>query len=46
MYPNFWGLSCAGHVSGSDTYEETVERELIEELNLKCKVSYIDKFLV
>lgn len=34
MFPGYWGLSCAGHVTGYDSYEETAKRELEEELGL------------
>ncbi len=34
-FPSCWDTSCAGHVSGGDTFEETVVKELGEELGIK-----------
>lgn len=34
-FPGLWNSSCAGHVSAGDDYDETVERELEEELGCR-----------
>jgi isopentenyl-diphosphate delta-isomerase type 1 len=34
-YPKYWTSSCSGHVVSGDSYEETAERELTEELGIK-----------
>lgn len=36
-YPLYWTSSCSGHVTAGNSYEETVKRELKEELGLKVK---------
>jgi isopentenyldiphosphate isomerase len=34
-YPGFWCLSCAGHVSAGESYEEAARRELAEEVGVE-----------
>jgi isopentenyl-diphosphate delta-isomerase len=34
LFPNGLDFSCAGHVSSGETYEQTLQREMLEELNL------------
>ena len=34
-FPGYWDISSAGHVSGEDTVEETVHKELYEELGIQ-----------
>jgi isopentenyl-diphosphate delta-isomerase type 1 len=47
MYPNCWTVSCSGHVSSGDSYEETVRRELNEELGITPgKVDFITKTII
>jgi isopentenyldiphosphate isomerase len=33
-YPGFWCLSCAGHVSAGESYDEAAQRELAEEVGV------------
>lgn len=45
--PNGLDYSAAGHVSSGDEYEETLKREVLEELNLELdesKLSFLHKF--
>lgn len=35
MFPEFWDISCAGHIKSGETPEEAVWRELQEELSLE-----------
>lgn len=47
MYPNFWTVSCSGHVSSGDSYEETARRELREELGIITeKLDFITKTII
>ncbi|MDP1722410.1 MAG: mevalonate kinase [Candidatus Gottesmanbacteria bacterium] len=41
-----WGISCAGHVRKGQVYEETLHRELQEELGVDMPISLIAKFVV
>lgn len=42
-YPGYWGLSCAGHVAKGETYEQTVIRELQEELGVSMQTTLHSK---
>ncbi|MBI4972273.1 MAG: NUDIX domain-containing protein, partial [Candidatus Omnitrophica bacterium] len=37
FFPGCFDVACAGHVSSSESYEETALRELQEELGIKAK---------
>jgi len=37
IYPGLWDLSAAGHVTGADSFIQSVEREALEELGLKIE---------
>ena len=45
LYPGYWALGCAGHVTYGDTYEEAASRELDEELGISGRIQIVDKFL-
>lgn len=38
-FPSCWDTSCAGHVSAGDSFEDTVIKELSEELGIKVNYS-------
>ena len=38
-----WTVSASGHVTFGDTYEETAERELFEEIGVKTKLEFKTK---
>jgi isopentenyldiphosphate isomerase len=46
LFPGHLCASASGHVMGSDGYEETAHRELIEELGVDPAILYLDKALV
>ncbi len=41
MEPGFWDISCGGHVSASQTYQETATRELQEELGISVPIKLL-----
>lgn len=41
-----WGISCAGHVRKGQEYEETLHRELQEELGVDMPVTPLSRFVV
>lgn len=43
LHPGYWALSCAGHVTGYDSYEDTAQRELKEELDIEATIHEITK---
>lgn len=45
MYPGYWAFSVGGHVDSGSNYEETVRREMREELGLEVKVIPLQKVL-
>mgnify|MGYP001579177302 CR=1 FL=1 len=44
--PGMYTLSAAGHVSKGETYQEAAERELFEEIGIKTKIFFAEKFLL
>lgn len=44
--PGKWGISCAGHVNKGKSDEETIARELVEELGVAIPVKFVKKFIV
>jgi len=44
--PGMWSISVAGHVTQGETYEETIAREIIEEIGTILKVEFLDKYLL
>lgn len=44
-YPNLWTDSASGHVDEGETYEQAVNREMIEEIGIKTELKLIGKFL-
>lgn len=40
-FPSCWDTSCAGHVTSGDTFEQTVIKELQEELGIKTALDNI-----
>lgn len=40
-FPSCWDTSCAGHVTSGDSFEETVLKELSEELGIKADINDI-----
>lgn len=47
-YPDYWTSSCGGHVLSGDSYENTANRELFEELGVKPKhpLTFLGKDLI
>jgi isopentenyl-diphosphate Delta-isomerase len=45
FYPGRWTASCTGHVSAGETYRMGAERELSEELGIKCELKELGKFM-
>ena len=45
-YPNFWALSCVGHVPYGVSYREAAEHELDQELNIKSPIFLVTKLLI
>lgn len=41
-----WGISCGGHVTKGQTYEEAVARELKEELGISVSLEVIKKHII
>jgi isopentenyl-diphosphate delta-isomerase type 1 len=46
LYPGLWALSCAGHVSYGQTYLQSAEREVFEELGIHPHLFYVTNLLV
>ncbi|SPD76004.1 Mutator MutT protein [uncultured Desulfobacterium sp.] len=44
--PSLWSISVAGHVDQGETYEQTIRREIIEEIGIDLKVEYLEKYLL
>ncbi|QDT63650.1 NUDIX hydrolase [Calycomorphotria hydatis] len=44
QYPCRWTSSASGHVSAGDGYDESAERELVEELGISVPLERIGKF--
>lgn len=44
-HPGFYTLSCSGHVSKGEKYQDTAERELEEELGVKIPLRFFKKFI-
>ncbi len=44
LWPDFWDTSCSTHVRQDETYEQTGERRLHDELGFSCKLKFIFKF--
>jgi isopentenyl-diphosphate delta-isomerase type 1 len=44
-YPDHWSASCTGHARSGEDYARAAEREIQEELGLRCSVSFDFKFL-
>ena len=45
MFPGYWVFSVGGHVHTGDTYDNTVKREVVEELGISFPVKLYKKFL-
>lgn len=45
MFPGYWAFSVGGHVDSGSTYDETVRREMREELGFEIPVVPIQKVL-
>lgn len=43
-FPGVWTSSASGHVSAGESYEESVERELQEELGITAPLTRLHKF--
>ncbi len=43
-YPHMWTLSASGHVDYGESYEETIEREMKEELGISARLEKVGKF--
>jgi isopentenyldiphosphate isomerase len=46
LYPGFWAVGAAGHVHWGDSYRDTAERELKEELGLTGQLFYVTTLMV
>jgi len=42
--PGIWDLAAFGNVMAGEDYKTAAQRELEEELNLKCELEFLDKF--
>lgn len=42
--PNLYDLAAVGAVLQGETYQESAQRELLEELGVTCKLTLLDKF--
>ncbi len=40
-FPNVWVCAAGGHVSAGETFEETAEREMLEEIGIRVPVSFV-----
>lgn len=45
MFPGYWVFSVGGHVDSGDSYEQTVQREIREELGTVISVEPLEKVL-
>jgi isopentenyl-diphosphate delta-isomerase len=43
-YPNCWTDSTSGHVDEGESYDESVVREMEEEIGVKTELSFVGKF--
>ena len=43
-YPNCWTDSTSGHVDEGETYDETIVRELKEEIGIETELKFLGKF--
>jgi len=46
LFPGYLCASASGHVMAGDDYEQTAQRELIEELGVHPAILYLDKVVV
>lgn len=46
LFPGYYCASASGHVIAGDTYEETAQRELEEELGVSAPLTFLGKALV
>jgi isopentenyldiphosphate isomerase len=44
FFPGYWSIVLGGHVGSGESYEEAVEREVEEEVNLKAVPFFIHSF--
>jgi isopentenyl-diphosphate Delta-isomerase len=44
LWPGFWDATCSTHVHEGETYEQSGERRLMDELGFSCKLKFIFKF--
>jgi isopentenyl-diphosphate Delta-isomerase len=44
--PGLWSISVAGHVDQGETYDQTIIREIKEEIGIDLEVEYLDKYLL
>ncbi len=45
-FPGWWSISAAGHVAHGETYEQTIQREMREEIGVLLPVVFLGKFLL
>lgn len=45
LYPGWWTISASGHVTYGDSYKETADRELFEEIGVVTTLQYQKKYL-
>jgi isopentenyl-diphosphate Delta-isomerase len=44
LWPGFWDTSFSTHVYNNETYEQSAEKRVVEELGFLCKLKYLLKF--
>jgi len=44
-WPNLWAASASGHVLINETYEQSAQRELKEEIGIECELKFIGKII-
>jgi isopentenyldiphosphate isomerase len=46
LFPSYYCASASGHVASGENYEDTAQRELVEELGITAPLTYIGKALI